>query len=401
VQERQKYGDKTLQNDLLKLTINSFYGKQGQGLHDKFKYDIDERQRGADQPSIPPCDITLPHMAAMTTGLSRTVLCVLVLELSQTPGCQVLSATTDGLMVAVPRMLVPELPLPELVRLDLRAVLPEVVTRCEQWFAVQMFKQGRQNLGIDSAKWCKIEYAGDRAQTLKTRLYAMWLNGKRTKTAQSGFSREQWPFETLLEHHSQPTVVRTTQTRLATLTEIYGGKHRDLLEVPEKTTLNLDPDWKRKFQADGRSEPFHDLSEFERCRKHADSLRKSETRALPVAVDLAVKGYTLRGGLQASLERLVYRAIAVAVGDWRPLGATDHAIETRLGLKKGSLASLRHRDSSGERVSPSALALEVMQTIADKLGLSLTAAMVEALVEVEGDEGQVTEEWLKIDPGAS
>src|SRR6266446_483781 len=87
VQERQKYGDKTLQNDLLKLTINSFYGKQGQGLHDKFKYDIDERQRGADQPSIPPCDITLPHMAAMTTGLSRTVLCVLVLELSQTPGC--------------------------------------------------------------------------------------------------------------------------------------------------------------------------------------------------------------------------------------------------------------------------------------------------------------------------
>ena len=68
----------------------------------------------------------------MTPGLCRAALCVLVLELSQTPGCQVLSATTDGLMVAVPRMLVPERPLQELVGQDLRSVLPEVVTRCEQ-----------------------------------------------------------------------------------------------------------------------------------------------------------------------------------------------------------------------------------------------------------------------------
>jgi DNA polymerase type B, organellar and viral len=392
VQERQKHEKKTLQNDLLKLAINTFYGKQGQGLSDKFKYDIDERQHGND---IPPCDITLPHMVAMTTGLSRTVLCVLVLELSRTLGCQVLSATTDGLMVAVPRALVSECTWRGLLAklekkedVDLRAVLPEVVTRCEQWFAVQMFKQGRWNLGIEPEKWCKVEYAGDRALTLKTRLYAMWLDGDRKKRAQSGFSRAQWPFETLLEHHSQPTLVRTTQTRLATMAEIYKGKPRDLLDVPGNTTLNLDPDWKRKFRADGTSKPFHNLSEFEHYRGHADSLQKSGTRALPVAVDLAVKGHTLRGGLQASLERLVYRAIAADREGWRPPGMNDPAIETRLSLKKGSLASLRHRGCLGERVRPSALALEVLQTIAHRLGLPLTATMIEAVVEVESEDGQ-------------
>jgi hypothetical protein len=45
--------------------------------------------------------------------------------------------------------------------------------------------------------------------------------------------------------------------RLATRTEIFGGKARDRLAVPEKITLNLDPDWKWKFRADGTSDPFH------------------------------------------------------------------------------------------------------------------------------------------------
>jgi hypothetical protein len=395
-----------LANDLLKLSINSFYGKQGQGLTDKFKYDIDERQRGTDQPPIPPCDITCPHLAAMTTGLCRAALCVLVLELSRTPGCQVLSATTDGLMVAVPRRLVPASTMTELLAklqeekdVDLRTVLPEVVTRCEQWFAIEMFKQGRRNLGIDPDRWAKIEYAGDQAWTLKTRLYAMWLEGKRTKTAQSGFSRRQYPFETLLAYHHQPTIVTTTQTRQATVHEIYEGKAPDWLDVTENTTLNLDPDWKRKFRADGTSEPFHDLAEFERYRGHADSLRKSGTRALPEAVDLAVKGYTLRGGARATLERLVHHAIAVDRGGWRPHGAMDPALETQLDVKQGTLASLRQRYHPGARVSPSALVLEVLQTIADRLGLPLTAAMVEALVEVESEAGPTSEEWLKTAPG--
>jgi hypothetical protein len=254
-----------------------------------------------------------------------------------------------------------------------------------------MCKQGRQNLRIDSERWSTIKDVGDRAWTLKTRLYAMWLGGKRRKTAQSGCSRTQWAFETLLEHHNQPEIVSAIQARLATLTEIYKGKARDLLEVPQKTTLNLDPDWKRKFRADDTSEPFHDLTEFARYRGHAENLPKSGTRALLVAVDRAVKGYTLHGGPRASLERLVYRAIAANRGGWRPPAVNDHTIETRLGLKKGTLASLRHRDSSGERVSPSALALEVLQTITHRLGLPLRPAMVEALVEVESEEGQTTE----------
>src|SRR5262249_14857741 len=146
---------------------------------------------------------------------------------------------------------------------------------------------------------------------------------------------------------------------LATLTEILEGKARDRLSIPEKTTLNLDPDWKRKFGADGTSEPFHDLAEFELYRGRADNLRKSGTRALPVAVDMAVKGHKLQGGPRASLERLVYRAIVTAAGGWRPLGATDHAIETQLSLKQGTLANLRRRGSPGTRVSPSTLISEV------------------------------------------
>jgi hypothetical protein len=171
--------------------------------------------------------------------------------------CQVLSAITDGLMVAIPRTLVPAYPFPKFKGQDLRSVLPEGVTRCEQWFAIQMFKQDRQNLGRGSEKWSTIKDVGARALTLKTRLYAMWLEGTRKKTAQSGFSWEQWPFETLLDYHTRSTVESATQMRLATRTEIFGGKARDRLAVPEKITLNLDPDWKWKFRADGTSDPFH------------------------------------------------------------------------------------------------------------------------------------------------
>jgi hypothetical protein len=49
-----------LEEKLLKLAINSLYGKQAQGLYDKFKYDINERQCGADQPPMPSCDIPCP-----------------------------------------------------------------------------------------------------------------------------------------------------------------------------------------------------------------------------------------------------------------------------------------------------------------------------------------------------
>ena len=54
----------------------------------------------------------------------------------------------------------------------------------------------------------------------------MWLGAKRTHTAQSGISRRQYPFATLLELHRQPEIVSTTRTRLATVAEIYQGKAR-------------------------------------------------------------------------------------------------------------------------------------------------------------------------------
>jgi hypothetical protein len=77
----------------------------------------------------------------------------------------------------------------------------------------------------------------------------------------------------------------------------------------------------------------------------------------------------------------------------------DHMLEPQLGVKKGTFASLRQRYHPGARVSPSALVLEVLHTMADRLGLPLTAAMVEALVEVESEAAQASEERVKIAPG--
>src|SRR5262249_23718673 len=98
VQQRNQEPKGTLRNLMLKEIATSFYGKLAQGVIERNVYNLSgQRQR------LKPSQISTPHYAAMTTGIVRAALAAVVAEVARHEGCDVLSATTDGCMIAVPR----------------------------------------------------------------------------------------------------------------------------------------------------------------------------------------------------------------------------------------------------------------------------------------------------------
>jgi hypothetical protein len=96
-QRRAKEPSDGLRNRMLKEMANSFYGKLAQGLTERQVYNFSGESK-----SIPASRVTVPHYAAMTTGIVRAALAALVAAIGTRNGCRVLSATTDGAMVVVP-----------------------------------------------------------------------------------------------------------------------------------------------------------------------------------------------------------------------------------------------------------------------------------------------------------
>jgi hypothetical protein len=103
-QKRIQVGKATAQGEVYKLMGNTFYGKLAQGLRLRKIRNIDDSQS-----ILRPSKISCPHYAAMTTGIVRAALVCLVNEIASTPGCRVLSATTDGCMVVTKTVYAPPL----------------------------------------------------------------------------------------------------------------------------------------------------------------------------------------------------------------------------------------------------------------------------------------------------
>jgi hypothetical protein len=98
-QLRAGYPRGSFQNLVLKEMANSIYGKLAQGLGGR---PASRRQEQA-KPHIRPSAISTPHYAAAYTGIIRAALMSVITGLAACPGFRVLSATTDGCMLIVPR----------------------------------------------------------------------------------------------------------------------------------------------------------------------------------------------------------------------------------------------------------------------------------------------------------
>ncbi len=88
----------SLENLMWKEVSNSLYGKMAQGIREKKIYDISSGKSH----QLGPSPITCVYYAASCTGVVRAALAALINILDETPGCAVISATTDGLIAEVP-----------------------------------------------------------------------------------------------------------------------------------------------------------------------------------------------------------------------------------------------------------------------------------------------------------
>lgn len=157
---------------LYKLVGNGFYGKLGQGI----KLRVTRHPGRAGRTFIPLSKVSCPQYASYTTALVRVCLLSLVDALTSL-GCDVLSATTDGCMVAVPVELVDMTALQTQVEdpnkeLDVAAVAPKVLDRVLEHWSWRRFRHGRQRLGQQDL--LVVKRWGTEALTVKTRVNALW-----------------------------------------------------------------------------------------------------------------------------------------------------------------------------------------------------------------------------------
>lgn len=379
-QKRAREPKGSLRNLMLKEIVNSFYGKQAQGLKERRIYNLQGQPKRL-EPSL----ITCPHYAAMTTGIVRASLIAIVTEVAKHDGCETLSATTDGCMIAVPRSLLNfDIQHDESGRLILptsaKEAIPTLYNAFMQHYPIQVLEQGRRNMHLPADTWLEIKHGGDMAQTYKTRGYHLTYQGITQHIARAGLKLEY--DGQLNELYNCDDIPKLGFKRLASMRMIMEGEVEDLVDVPEERTVNLDYDFKRipLPNGSGKTRPPQMVQEVTAARDAVDRLRKQGLRATPDAVAIALTGIQMRGGTQATIRRYIRRAVMHDVGYWRPYGQQDSEIARRIGVSVDALRQDKRREFYPQTLPPTSEVLSIIQEEAQKLGIHLTRTRLEAVV---------------------
>jgi hypothetical protein len=235
---RAQAPEDSLSNRLLKEMVNSFYGKLAQGITERQVYDFS----GVSKP-LQPSSITVPHYAAMTTGIGRAALAALVAEIGAYPGCRVLSATIDGAMIVIPRRFTLEVDSKGKVvpPASFAALYPDIYAVLMQSIPIQALEQGRLNMGLEPGSWLAIKHVGTEAWTFKTRGYVLQHAGVDQHTAWSGYQKKSG--DEMIEIYRDPTTREVIVSQLTTMQDILDGKARDLVRVGACKAASLDYDY--------------------------------------------------------------------------------------------------------------------------------------------------------------
>jgi len=372
----------SLRDRMLKEIACSFYGKLSQGLEERTIYNFSGKGE-----KLKPSRMTSPHYAAMTTGIVRAALCALVDGVSRHEGCRVLSVTTDGAMIVVPRYGAIEVGGDGKVKppKDAREALGPIYETLLSYYPIRCLEQGRLNLGSDPA-WIEIKHVGDVALTAKTRGYYLYHQGKQQHFARAGAQINdplEWERLYLAEG------IETHKGRhLATMKEIMTGKHVDLINVPLKRKVNLDWDFKRMPLLDGSglTRPPETVDEVYEAREIADAMRKRGQRATPQRVQLVATGMRTQGGTVETIRRTIHQAVAHDLGGWRPRYMKDIEIANRLDITLNAFKNYKRRRPHPQCLADTPEAQATIEDVARRLGLTVTPAMRGVLIAPTPDE---------------
>jgi hypothetical protein len=338
-----KPGDQTA-----KLYINSLYGKFGQGLSTTYSYDefqrSDEVTPEIAENRIGRCCITEPRIAATITGIIRAVVNVLVREAAKLG--TVLSATTDGLMLCLPK------------GTDTRQTLHTLMERAATYPTVQLMLEGREAVGM-RGPWLEDKHpGGTHAHTIKTRTNAIFDDaGDSITEPKVGFpkdkSREDYiPYTELIHVLETGGQAYYTGSRLNTITDVMEGRAKDVTSYALSKVVNVAPDWKRLFEPNGSSFPFGSMQSFWDVRRIVENLGPS---AHPQTVITRHKGQgptNPRSRLTAIDKQILWRIAHRRPGYRLGSGITEKIACQRLGVNEKTFQRLRNEKGKNRDLEP-------------------------------------------------
>ena len=321
-------GDK--HGDLLaKLIANGLYGKLGQGLGDKLTSKVFEEDKAE---KIRYSTLTSPQYAAYCTAQVRCALAALV-NCALAIGAAPLCGTTDGAMVAF----------------HTETTYDQLVAAYEATTAGQRMLEGRRRLGAEGS--LEIKARGTQALVCRTRTNALWdADGSVTAGAWTGWRGAKGRDPTqrareMAEAYGRRKTMAWVQEqfRLPTPFRIYSGG-LEYRPIGGPKTLRVDPDHKRRVQADGSTVTWSTVEEYIDVRKQADALQARDHAASYEHLTKWPKGVPRPRPKIVRAGDLLRRAKATG-RKLLPLDPTPQALATLMAFESNGLAPTIPRPS--------------------------------------------------------
>lgn len=370
VQERAKYDKGTVENELYKEAANSLYGKTAQGSKERRIRDL-----AGQYSDLSESKVTNVAYAAMTTSLVRAALCAME-DAMRSVGGEVLASTTDGCMCVFDVGDNKAYDMKNMPTFD--KLLPNFDPNMPRYAPIQAMQAGRQNLNQNPCGWIEAKHIGNEYVVFKTRGYNLAHHGVTTFNAKGGHKIDGDMDEVkgtldLLFSEAEPSMLYFK--RLLSCFDIADRKTPDLVNKPASRRANTDWDWKRELLEDGSSRPFPNITEIYRHREAAQSIRKKGQRATREAVKLNLEGIKLHGGTEATIRRMLLRAVIKHVGGWSPGKMQYHEISQKLGVSVQDLKNAKIREYKPQTLPRGEMFERLAAEICLKLEIQLTDAM--------------------------
>ncbi|WNE41397.1 MAG: Primer-independent DNA polymerase PolB [Mycoplasmataceae bacterium] len=187
--ERDKWPKDSFEYSYFKLMGNGFYGKLCQALEYREVFDLN-----GNKVPLTPSAIICAHYASQTTGIVRSAIEVLVNTFNEWSGCKVYNATTDGIMITIPKPDWLKVKVYEngvaKIESSLEEIIPDLYQKLLTYYPIKMIIQGQKNLGIKDPKWLEIKHVGDEVRTEQTRANYISYKGITQGLARGNVSKD-------------------------------------------------------------------------------------------------------------------------------------------------------------------------------------------------------------------
>ncbi|WNE41977.1 MAG: Primer-independent DNA polymerase PolB [Mycoplasmataceae bacterium] len=309
--ERDKWVKGSFENSYYKSMMCDLYGKLCQALEYREVFDLN-----GNKVPLSPSAITCAHYASQTTGIVRSVIEVLVNIFNEWEGCKVFNATTDGIMIVIPKPkdLIVEVwkegdyhlnlkrnlskeneedkDLFGIVKnnLNIKNLVPELYEKLLTFYPIKLIIQGQKNLGIDNPEWLEIKNVGDEIRTEQTRANYIAYQGITQGLARGNVSKDYMENKDDFDRFTDSE--ETTQITLKSLSGIREIKDEKWDLVRKRIFNKKSEEWNQNIRTvnigyDGKRVPIEEgldskqhqnINEWSEYRKVALNMKKKRQR---------------------------------------------------------------------------------------------------------------------------